>query len=550
MKILGISAYCSNASACIVIDSDIVAAAQEERFTRIKGDASFPSKAIDFCLNYSNLELKDLDAIAFHDKPLLRFERLLETHYAFAPKGLKSFLASMPVWINEKVFLRSLIFKELKKLRKSDPRKIKLLFSEHHLSHAASSFYTSPYDEAAILVIDSVGEWATTSICHGHQSKIKIIKELRYPHSLGLLYNSFATYLGYDHCESQKSFSMLASLGDYYAGETSDYVKMIKGKLVDIKQDGSIHLNQAYFQYTTGAHLINEQKWELLFGFPKRNSANELKQYHYNLALAFYTVLKEIIINLCREAKQLTQSGSICLSGDMALDTRLIAIIQESGIFDKVFIQSASGDDGAAIGAALAVQHLYFRQKRVVSSGINKVRNWSLGPSYPTNDLMKAIEAGDFQYYKYDDQQGLMDEIAELIKQDKIVGVFRGRMEFGAYTSGHRSILANPDNPDITRRVNTEIKGREALIPLELTTVDNCQENSFLHELLKMTKKKALVNCSMCSINEPTICSPEDAINFFKNTGMDYLVMDCYLISKELNIVKQKDIAMEDCITS
>lgn len=554
MKILGISAYCNNASACIVNDGDIVAAAREERFTRIKGDASFPSNAIDFCLNFSNLDLKDLDAIALHDKPLLRFERLLETHYAFAPKGLKSFLASMPVWIQEKVFLRSLIHKELKKLRNADPRKIKLLFSEHHLSHAASTFYTSKYQEAAILIIDSVGEWATTSICHGHNNKIKIIKELRYPHSLGLLYKSFASFLGYEQWEYQQALSTLAEPGKDDSVETIEFVNKIKEQLARVKKDGSVHLNQSYFLYTTGAHLVNNQKWELLFGLPKREASQELQQAHHNLARAFYIVLEEIIVNLCREAKQLTQSEHLCLAGDVVLDEYVTGIIRASGYFKDVFVQCAPGDDGAALGAALAAQHLYFREKRKYHQGDEILNTCFLGPSFPSEEIRAAIEEGAFQYYKYNDKNTLQNDIAELITQGKVVGIFRGRMEFGTNALGNRSILADPERQGIRQRINTEIKGREAFLPLEISTVEDAGEDTFLQGIILQMKTKTtkgnLLNTGMCSSSEPLVCSPEDAINFFKSTGMDYLVMDCYLISKELNSVKKLDNELADCITS
>jgi carbamoyltransferase len=545
MKILGISAYCTNASACLVIDGEVLAAAREERFTRIRGDASFPANAIDFCLNYCNLELKDLDAIALHDKPFLRFERLLETHYAFAPRGLRSFLASMPMWIHEKVFLRSRVYRELKKLRNSDPRKIRLLFSEHHLSHAAGAFYTSPFEEAAILVIDSVGEWATTSIGHAHQSKIKIIKELRYPHSLGILYNSFTTFLGIGNWSCQDRLSALATRGIGDAKETQHFIKVIKENLVSIKNDGSINLNQSYFRYTTGSELIDEQKWEALFKMPCRQEMQELDQQHHNLALSIKTIIEEVIMKLCREASQITGSENLCLSGDVSADGMVEGAAKKSGLFKNIIIQHAPSDDGASIGAALAAQHLYFKQKRSSRTLKNGVFNSCLGPGYEKAEIMSAIESRDFQYYYFRNENALLAEVADLLSQNKIIALFRGRMEFEMESSGNRSIIALAGYEETRKRFNKNVKGRDEHSPLKVVSANDTCKNHFLNRLLgklnENSHENILWKSSMGPHGEPVVCTPEEALRFFQNSDIDYLVMDCYLISKELNVLKHRE---------
>ena len=550
MKILGISAYCTNASACLAINGKVLAAAREERFTRIKGDASFPSNAVDFCLNFCNLEVKDLDAIALHGKPFLRFERLLETHYAFAPRGLRSFIASMPMWIHEKVFLRSRIYKELKKLRNSDPAKIRLLFSEHHLSHAAGAFYTSPFEEAAILVIDSLGEWATTSIGHAHQSKIKIIKELRYPNSLGMLYNSFTAFLDIRNWDCRDKLSALATRGIENAGETQYYKQLIKDNLLTIKKDGSINLNQSYFRFTTGSELIDEQKWEALFKMPCRQEGQEFHQQHHNLALSIKLIIEEIVLNLCREASRITGSENLCLSGDVSLDRLVEKAANKSGLFKNIAVQHAPSDDGAAIGAALAAQHLYFRQKRSSQTLNNGVFDSCLGPGYEEAEIVSAIDNGDFQYYYFSNENALLAEIADLLTQQKIIALFRGRMDFEMESIGNRSIIALAGYEETRKRFNMSVKGRDEHTPLKLVSPnDNCK-NQFLRRILDRLNENSdehiLWKSNMGAYGEPLICRPEEALGFFKNADIDYLVMDGYLISKELNIIKRRESRMAD----
>jgi carbamoyltransferase len=500
------------------------------------------------------LELKDLDAIAIHDKPFLRFERLLETHYAFAPRGLRSFLASMPIWIHEKVFLRSRIYKELGKLRNSNPRRIKLLFSEHHLSHAAGAFYTSPFQEAAILVIDSVGEWATTSIGQAHQSKIKIIKELRYPHSLGILYNSFAAFLGVGNWECQDKLSALASRGIEDARETQCFLKLIKENLVNIKHDGSISLNQSYFKYTTGSDLIDEPKWEALFAIPSRHRRHHFDQQYYNLALSIKIIVEEIVEKLCREAIRVTGSENLFLSGDMSTDGIVEQAAKKSGVFRNIVVQQAPADDGAAIGAALAAQHLYFKQKRSSRTLKNGVFDSCLGPEYNDAEIMSAIENGDFQYYYFRNENALLAEIADLLTQRKIIALFRGRMEFEMESTGNRSIIALAGCEDTRKRLNRNIESKDENAPLKVVSANDTCHSQFLRRLLgklnENSQENILWKSNMGSQGEPVVCTPEEALRLFHNSDIDYLVMDCYLISKELNVLKRRESRIADLINN
>ena len=364
MIILGISAFYHDSAAAIIQDGKIIAAAQEERFTRKKHDASFPFNAIQFCIKYAGTSIDELDAIAFYDKPFLKFERLLETYYVFAPKGLLSFVKAMPVWLKEKLFLKKVIRDELKKIEAFDQKKLKLLFPEHHLSHAASAFYPSPFKDAAILTIDGVGEWATASICKGEGNKITVLKELRFPHSVGLLYSAFTYYLGFRVNSGEYKLMGLAPYGNPNSKEVTRFEKIIKSKLVDIKNDGSIWLNQKYFNYAVGLRMVEDKKWEKLFGFPKRQPESALESVHCNLALAIQNVTEDIVIKMAQEAKRLTNSDYLCLAGGVALNCVANGKLQQKNIFKDIFIQPAAGDAGGALGAALAAHFLYFEKER------------------------------------------------------------------------------------------------------------------------------------------------------------------------------------------
>jgi carbamoyltransferase len=465
MNILGISAFYHDSAASIIQDGKIIAAAQEERFTRKKHDPGFPSNAIKFCLEYSGLELKDLDAIVFYDKPLLKFERLLETYYAFAPKGLRSFITSIPVWIKEKMFLKRLIHEELEQIGTYEKKKTKLLFPEHHLSHAASAYYPSPYEESAILTVDGVGEWATVSICHGQKGQIKILKEMRFPHSLGLLYSAFTYFLGFRVNSGEYKLMGLAPYGNPLSPDIAKYVDIIKKDLISIKDDGSVWLNQDFFDYATGLKMVNESKWEALFGFKTRKPEDELEQHHCNLGLAIQQITEDVVVLMAQEAKRLTGSENICLAGGVALNCVSNGKLQKSGVFKNVFIQPAAGDAGGALGAALAVNYIYFKQERVIDYKMDAMKGSYLGPTISDLEveLMSKKYKATYQYFEnFDD---LAVETAKLISQENVIGWVQGKMEFGPRALGARSILGDPRSAEMQKKLNLKIKYRESFRP-------------------------------------------------------------------------------------
>ena len=352
-NILGISAFYHDSAAALTVGGKIIAAAQEERFTRDKHTPDFPTQAIKYCLEEAGLEIDDLDAIVFYDKPLLKFERLLQTYYAFAPKGLISFLKAIPVWLDEKMFLKKLIYDGLKEVGSYDKKKVKLLFTEHHLSHAASTFFPSPYEKSAILTIDGVGEWCTASICIGEKGEIKILKEMEFPHSVGLLYSAFTYFLGFTVNSGEYKLMGLAPYGNPEAKQTHDFADIIKKELISIKEDGSIWLDQSYFNYATGLKMIHEDKWAKLFGFKRREEEIDLEQHHCNLALAIQIVTEEIVIKMAKEAKRITGSDYLCLAGGVALNCVANGKLLKENLFKDIYIQPAAGDAGGALGAAL-----------------------------------------------------------------------------------------------------------------------------------------------------------------------------------------------------
>lgn len=465
MKILGISAFYHDSAAAIIEDGVIVAAAQEERFTRKKHDPAFPAQAVKFCLQYAGAKINDLDAVVFYDKPLLKFERLLETYYAFAPSGLRSFITAIPVWLKEKMFLKRLIHQELSKVETYDKKTLKLLFPEHHLSHAGSAFYPSPFTEAAILTIDGVGEWATASICYGNGKNIKILKELRFPHSIGLLYSAFTYFLGFKVNSGEYKLMGLAPYGVPNSTDVKKYVDIIKTKLIDIKEDGSIWLNQEYFQYATGLKMVKESKWESLFGFGTRRPDDELQQHHCNLGLAIQEITEEVVIKMATEAKRLTDSENVCLAGGVALNCVANGKLLNSGIFKNLFIQPAAGDAGGALGAAQVAYHIFFDKDRVVPKGLDAMSGSYLGPEYSDLDveLMRRKYAGKAVYF--DDFKNLCQNIAQKLADGQVVGWMQGRMEFGPRALGGRSILGDPRNAEMQKKLNLKIKYRESFRP-------------------------------------------------------------------------------------
>ncbi len=462
-KILGISAFYHDSAAVLLLDGEIAAAAQEERFTREKHTEVFPVQAIRFCLDEGGLTLDELDAIVFYEKPFLKFERLLQTYYAFAPKGIVSFLKAMPVWVKEKMFLKKNIDDGLSEVENYDKKKLKLLFSSHHLSHAASSFYASPFENAAVLTIDGVGEWSTVSIGTGKGNNLSIKKELNFPHSVGLLYSAFTYFLGFKVNSGEYKLMGLAPFGNKDSEQTLQFIQLIKSTLVDIKDDGSIWLNQSYFNYATGLRMINEKKWKALFGFGAKNPDDEIEQKHCDLALAIQTVTEEIVLKLAKFTKEFTGQSKLCMAGGVALNCVANAKLLDAGIFDEIYVQPAAGDAGGALGAALAIHYLYFNETREYPK--EKMQGTYLGPSYSEKEIMQMNKQTKAVYKSFCDTKELCSEIASILKSDKIVGWFQGRMEFGPRALGNRSILGNPSSPEMQKKLNLQIKYREGFRP-------------------------------------------------------------------------------------
>ncbi|MCF2493653.1 carbamoyltransferase family protein [Dyadobacter chenhuakuii] len=477
MKILGISAFYHDSAAALIDNGEIVAAAQEERFTRKKHDPGFPSEAVKFCLEYGGLTLNELDAIVFYDKPLLKFERLLETYYAFAPKGVRSFLTAMPVWIKEKMFLKRLINEELVKLGYDKKKKVKLLFPEHHLSHAASAYYPSPYEKSAILTIDGVGEWATASICLGEGKDISILKELRFPHSLGLLYSAFTYFLGFRVNSGEYKLMGLAPYGNPTSPDIKKYEDIILKDLIELKEDGSVWLNQDYFDYATGLKMVNEDKWEALFGFKTRRPEDALEPVHCNLGLAIQNITEEAVIRMAKEAKRLTGADYLCMAGGVALNCVSNGKLQKANIFKDIFIQPAAGDAGGALGAAQAAYHIFFGQERNITWKADAMRGSYLGPTF--SDLDVALTAKKYKavYTHYENFKDLAGDAAKLLSEGNVVGWIQGRMEFGPRALGGRSILGDPRNAEMQKKLNLKIKYRESFRPFAPSVLaEDCAE--------------------------------------------------------------------------
>jgi len=463
MTILGISAFYHDSAAAIIQEGIIKAAAQEERFTRKKHDPSFPLHAIRFCLQHTGVALRDVDAVVFYDKPFLKFERLLETYYAFAPKGVISFITAMPVWLKEKIFLKKIIIDSLNEIEKIDSKKTKLLFPEHHLSHASSAFYPSPYQKAAIITIDGVGEWATASICIGEGNNITILKQLEFPHSLGLLYSAFTYYCGFKVNSGEYKLMGLAPYGNPNSPDVIGYIDIIKGKLAEIKEDGSLFLNQQYFNYATGLTMIHEKKWKELFGFPSRKPESNLDQKYCDLALAIQKVTEEVVLKLALEAKKLTGAEYLCLAGGVALNSVANGKLDAAKIFKQIYVQPAAGDAGGAVGSALAAHYIYFKNIRNTQS--DAMKGSFLGPEYHEQDVQKLIRNYNAICENVADEVLLLQKTAELLAEGFVVGWHQGRMEFGPRALGARSILADARNPGMQKKLNLRIKFRESFRP-------------------------------------------------------------------------------------
>jgi carbamoyltransferase len=460
--ILGISAFYHDSAAALLVDGQIVAAAQEERFTRKKHDSSFPIHACRYVLEEGGIDYKDLAAVSFYDKPFLKFERLLETYHAFAPSGFVSFLSAMPVWIKEKLFMKRMLKKQLAELGDGD---VPMYYPEHHLSHAASAFYPSPFQDAAILTIDGVGEWATTTIGHGHGKEIEILKELHFPHSVGLLYSAFTYYTGFSVNSGEYKLMGLAPYGNPCAERTTEFRKKIVDEMVDIRSDGSIVLNMDYFEYATGLKMANDAKWEELFGIPRRKAESEISQVYMDMALAIQQVTEEIVLRLACSARQLTRSKYLVLAGGVALNCVANGKLLRAGTFEDLWIQPAAGDAGGAVGAAYTVWHIHDGNERKINGHADAIAGSYLGPEFSDKEIRRALQRYDAQARHFDDFEDLTRDIAAKIADGNVVGWFQGRMEFGPRALGNRSILGDARNPEMQKKLNLKIKYREGFRP-------------------------------------------------------------------------------------
>jgi carbamoyltransferase len=594
MDILGISAFYHDSAACLIRDGEILAAAQEERFTRKKQDAGFPSHAIRYCLCEGGISLSDLRYIAFYDKPLVKFERLLETYLAFAPRGLRSFLEAMPVWMKEKMFLKSLLQKELASIAEGLKKKElpQLLFAEHHESHAASAFYPSPFDTAAVLCMDGVGEWATTSAWLGKNNEITPLWEIPFPHSLGLLYSAFTYYTGFKVNSGEYKVMGLAPYGE------PKYVQVIYDNLIDLKADGTFRLNMDCFNYCTGLTMTNG-KFESLFGGPARKPETLLTQRDMDLARSMQEVTEEIMLRLARTLQRETEAENLCLAGGVALNCVGNGRILREGPFKEIWIQPAAGDAGGALGAALAAWHRFEGKPRSVNGRGDSMQGSLLGPSFSNEEIEHYLKSKDAPYeYLADDV--LFCRVAEELATGKVVGWFQGRMEFGPRALGARSIIGDARNPQMQSVMNLKIKYRESFRPFApsvlrervseyfemdtdspymllvapvqesrripmtkeqqalwginllnvprsdipaITHVDCSariqtveRTNPKYYELLKAFEAKTgcgvIVNTSFNVRSEPIVCTPEEAYRCFMRTQIDTLVLENFLLKK------------------
>jgi carbamoyltransferase len=467
MLILGISAFYHDSAAAIILDGRVVAAAQEERFSRVKHDAGFPVAAVRYCLEAAGATVGELDAVVFYDKPLLKLERVLEAYHSAAPRGWGAFLRWMPVWMKQKIMLKKVIRDELKLLGSFDRRKLKLLFTEHHLSHAASAFYLSPFREAAILTVDGVGEWATTSIGMGNGKEIRFLKEIHFPHSLGLLYSAFTYYCGFRVNSGEYKLMGLAPYGDETSERFREFKEKITTKMLRVYEDGSFYLHQEYFDYVAGLRMTRDRMWEELFGMPRREAEGAIGQVYCDLALAIQRVTEEIIVRLASTAKAETGCARLVLAGGVALNCVANGRLLASGLFEEIFVQPAAGDAGGALGAAMAAYHIYFGGGD--GAGVERVgggmKHAFWGPDYPAERMLKVCSQEGLVGVRYDSEEELGRKVAQALVEGNIVGWFQGRMEFGPRALGHRSILADARDAAMQRRLNLSIKFREDFRP-------------------------------------------------------------------------------------
>tara|TARA_B100000029_G_scaffold54746_1_gene49677 strand:- start:7000 stop:8787 length:1788 start_codon:yes stop_codon:yes gene_type:complete len=590
VNIIGISCFYHDSAAALIKNGNIVAAAQEERFTRIKHDANFPFNSIKFCLELANLKLSDIDAFVFYEKPFIKFERLIETYLQKVPYGFSSFKLAIPIWIKEKLFQRQLIEKKLLTLDKNVSIRNKIYFTDHHHSHAASAFYPSPFKDAIVLTMDGVGEWATTSVYLGRNNALKLKKEINFPHSLGLLYSAFTYFLGFKVNDGEYKIMGLAPYGE------AKFVEIIKKELISVKSDGSFRLNQKYFNYSTGLTMTNK-KFNKLFNMNVRKDNEKLTKKHMDIAASIQKVLEEIVLKLATNLRKEYKIDNLCLAGGVALNCVANGKILKNKIFKKIWIQPAAGDAGGSLGSALAIYYEHFKKKRIINSN-DSMKNSYLGPEYNNLYVKDFLDKNKIKY-EFKNDNDLFLKIANSLAKGKIVGWFQGKMEFGPRALGNRSIIADARSDKMQKNLNLKIKFRESFRPFApivlkekvsdwfnfkgispymllvtdirdnkrkkinegkyaglrklylkrsivpaVTHVDYSariqtisKNNNSVYKLLKkfyqITKCPILVNTSFNVKDEPIVCTPLDAYKCFLNTGLDLLVLGNYIISNK-----------------
>ena len=591
--ILGISAFYHDSAAALIRDGEIIAAAQEERFSRRKHDPRFPTHAVKYCLEFAGLELGDVDYVVFYDKPMLKFERLLETYYAFAPRGLASFVTAMPVWLKEKLSLKRLLREELENLGRG-PVRGKLLFPEHHLSHAASAFYPSPYDEAAVLTVDGVGEYATTTVGHGRGRDLRITRQIDFPHSLGLLYSAFTYHTGFKVNSGEYKVMGLAPYGE------PRYVKKLYDHVIDVRPDGSYRLDMKYFDFATGLKMTS-RAFDELFGHKPRDPESTLTQHEMDMAASLQVVTEEVMLKLARHAHEQTRSKNLVLAGGVALNCVANGRILREGPFENFWIQPASGDAGGAVGAALAVWHLYLGNERQSDGRTDRMQGAYLGPEFSDDDVERRLSRLGAVAKRIPDDDALYREAARLIDEGNVIGWHQGRMEFGPRALGGRSIVGDARNKEMQKKMNLKIKYRESFRPFapsvmlemvndyfdldrespymllvdyvrkdrqnpmteeqkqlfgidklniirsdipaithidysaRIQTVDRATAPRYWN-LINAFKERSgygiVVNTSFNVRGEPIVCTPEDSYLCFMRTEMDYLFCGNWMMSK------------------
>lgn len=595
MKILGLSAFYHDSAAALVIDGEIIAAVQEERFTRKKHDAAFPQKSVEYCLSKAQISIKDIDYVVFYEKPFVKFERLLQTYMQYAPRGVLSFIKAMSVWIKQKLWIKDLIRSELN-------YDGEILFTEHHESHSASAFFPSPYENSAILTMDGVGEWATASIGIGHANKLQLTHELIFPHSLGLLYSAFTQYAGFKVNSGEYKLMGLAPYGK------PKYKKLIFESLIDLKNDGSFRLNMKYFNYPAGLKMINHN-FEKLFGGPARKSESEITQKDMDIARSIQEVIEELVLKMAHYVHEVTKLDNLCLAGGVALNCVSNGRLKREGPFKNIWVQPAAGDAGGALGAALFVWYDYLNNPREVNGKDDLLKGSFLGPQYTSEEIDDFLTSRNIPHQKLD-VKDLAKSVAQLIADEKVIGLFQGAMEFGPRALGARSIIADPRSTKMQSLMNLKIKYRESFRPfapavlrekvneyfecdydspymlmvepvkpeIQLTMTPE-QNNLFGIEKLNVVRSSlpaithvdysariqtvtktnnpqfydiikkldelhgcpVVINTSFNVRGEPMVCTPEDAYRCFMRTEMDYLVLENFILSKELQPKLQKD---------